>query len=147
MTAMDLTPAQLMEAYLLEVVRNGRIEVIERLAQPDMVDEANQAFGGPPGRDGLVAHVVGFRRNVGDLQITIDRIIAGRDEVMARWSFTGKHVGPWLGRAPTGRDISGTVFSFFDLTDGRISRYHLWLHAVFDEPVVFDSSHPARSRP
>jgi predicted ester cyclase len=130
-----------METYLLEVVSNGRLELIDELALPDMVDEANQAFGGPPGRDGLVAHVVGFRRNVGDLQLTIDRIVADDDVVMAWWSFTGSHVGPWLGRTPTGGEISGTTFSFFDLVDGRISRYRVWLHAVFDgEPVVLDSS-------
>ena len=143
---MTLAPKQLMEAYLLEAVGNGRLELIEDLAQPDMVDEANQAFGGPPGREGLVAHVVGFRRNIGDLRLTIDRIVAGHNEVMARWSFTGKHVGPWLGRAPTGREISGTVFSFFDLVDGRISRYRVWLHAKLDEPVVFDSSNPIQSK-
>ncbi len=61
---------------------------------------------------------------------------------MAQWSFTGRHTGPWLGRAPTGQEISGTVFSFFDLVDGRISRYRVWLCALFDEPVVFDSSRP-----
>jgi hypothetical protein len=87
-------------------------------------------------------HVVGFRRNVGDLRLTIDRIVAGTDDVMAWWSFTGIHVGPWLGRTPTGQEISGTTFSFFDLVDGRISRYRVWLHAVLDEPVVFDSSRP-----
>jgi predicted ester cyclase len=141
---MNLTPKQLMETYLLEVGAKGRLELIEEIAQPDMVDEANQAFGGPPGREGLVAHIVGFRRNIGDVHITIDRIVAGTDEVMAQWSFTGKHVGPWLGRAPTGKEITGTVFSFFDLTDGRISRYRLWLQAMFDVPVVFDSSKPQR---
>jgi predicted ester cyclase len=144
---MSLTPQELMRTYLLEVVVNGRLELIEDLAHPDMVDEANQAFGGPTGRDGLVAHVVGFRRNVGDLRLTIDRIVAGTDDVMAWWSFTGTHVGPWLGRTPTGQEISGTTFSFFDLVDGRISRYRVWLHAVFDEPVVFDSSRPVLRRP
>jgi predicted ester cyclase len=139
---MGLTPAQVMERYLSEVVVKGRLELIEELAQPDMVDEANQAFGGPPGRDGLVAHVVGFRRNVSDLDLTIERIVAGTDDVMAWWSFTGTHVGPWLGRTPTGAPVSGTAFSFFDLVDGRVSRYRVWLHAVFDEPVVFDSSRP-----
>jgi len=34
------------------------------------------------------------------------------------------------------------VFSFFDLVDGRISRYQLWLHAGFDDPIVFDTSTP-----
>ncbi len=139
---MGLSPRELMETYLRDVVAEGRLELIEALALPDMVDEANAAFGGPPGRAGLVAHVKGFRRNVGDLRVRVDRIVAGEAEAMARWSFAGRHVGPWLGRAPTGREISGTVFSFFDLSEGRIARYRLWLCAMMDGPVVFDSSRP-----
>lgn len=139
---MTMTPAQLMETYLMEVVVNGRLELIEDLAQHDMVDEANQAFGGPVGRAGLVAHVVGFRRNVGNLCVSIERIVAGTHEVMAWWSFKGTHVGPWLGRTPTGQEISGTAFSFFDLVDGRISHYRVWLHALLDKAIVFDSSRP-----
>jgi predicted ester cyclase len=138
----DRSPKQIMETYLTQVAAEGRLELIEELARPDMVDEANQAFGGPPGREGLVAHVRGFRRNVGDLEVTVDRIVAGADEVMAWWSFRGRHVGPWLGRTPTDREITGTVFSFFELEDGKISRYRLWLCALFDEPVIFDSSRP-----
>lgn len=140
-----MTPAELMETYLTEVAQNGRLELIEDLALPDMVDEANAAFGGPPGRDGLIAHAKGFRRNVTDLSVSIDRILAGEDEVMARWSFTGRHAGPWLGRPPTGGPVSGTVFSFFDLHEGRIARYRLWLHAVFEDGAeVFDSDAPGR---
>ena len=131
-----------METFLLEVAGKGDLDLIDELAQPDMVDEANQAFGGPPGRDGLVAHVKGFRRNIGDVALTVHQIVAGEDEVMAHWSFTGTHDGPWLGRAPTGQPISVTVFSFFTLRDGLISHYRLWLAARFDEVVVFDSSHP-----
>lgn len=139
---MNMTPAKLMETYLVEVVVNGQLGLIDELANADMVDEANQAFGGPPGRAGLVAHVVGFRRNVDALNLTIDRIVAEDKAVMAWWSFTGNHVGPWLGKKPSGAEISGTVFSFFDLDDGRISRYRVWLHAMFDTSVVFDSSRP-----
>jgi len=138
------TPEEIMRTYLVEVGGKGRLDLIDEIAQPDMIDEANQVFGGPPGRDGLVAHVVGFRRNVTDLDVTVDRVVPGDDEVMAWWSFTGTHAGPWLGRPPTGDRISGTVFSFFELTDGLISFYRLWLHAAFDEPVTFDSSRPSR---
>lgn len=133
-----------MRTYLEEVVANGRLELIEELAHPDMVDEANQAFGGPPGRDGLVAHVKGFVRNIDDLHLTIERIVAGDQSVMAWWSFTGTHAGPWLGRPPTDEPLSATVFSFFDVVDGRISRYRLWLHAAFDQPVIFDTTRPGR---
>jgi predicted ester cyclase len=93
-----------------------------------------------------VAHVKGFRRNVGELELTIDRIVAGTDDVMGWWSFSGTHVGPWLGVPPTGESLSATVFSFFDLVDGRISRYRVWVHALFDDPVVFDSSRPVLPR-
>ncbi len=133
---------RLMRIYLEEVVVKGRLELIDELAHPDMVDEANQAFGGPAGRPGLVAHVQGFNRNIENLDLTVERIVANDDSVMAWWSFSGVHAGPWLGRPPTGQPIEVTVFSFFDLLDGRISRYRLWLHAGFDEPVVFDTSRP-----
>jgi len=142
---MDRTPRQIMETYLSDVAVDGRLELLEELANPDMVDEANKAFGGPEGREGLVAHVYGFRRNVTHLAVKVDRIVAGKSDVMAWWSFTGRHAGPWLGRKPTGREITGNVFSFFDLRDGRISFYRLWLCAEFDgEPVIFDSSRPER---
>ena len=43
----------LMKTYLIEVGQNGRLDLIKTIAQPDMIDEANRAFGGPVGRDGL----------------------------------------------------------------------------------------------
>ncbi|OAD40212.1 hypothetical protein LPB72_18890 [Hydrogenophaga crassostreae] len=135
-----MKPDLLMQTYLEEVVAQGRLELVEAMSQPDMVDEANQAFGGPPGRAGLMAHVKGFRRAVGELQVTVDRIVAADDAVMAWWSFAGLHAGPWLERQPTGNAIRGTVFSLFDLVDGRINRYRLFLHAEFPETVILDTS-------
>jgi predicted ester cyclase len=66
--------------------------------------------------------------------------VAADDAVMAWWSFAGVHTGPWLGRQPTGNPIRGTVFSLFDLVDGRISRYRFFLQAEFLEPVILDAS-------
>ena len=125
----------------MEAGLKGDLSVLEDIAQPDMVDEANLVFGGPAGREGLVQHVVGFRRAVADLEIKIKRIVPGDNEIMAWWSFGGTHVRPWLGREPSGKPISGNVFSFFDLRDGKISRYRLWLNAeLADESVSFDST-------
>lgn len=135
-------PEGLMRTYLEEVVARGRLELLEEMTQPDMVDEANEAFGGPPGRAGLLAHAKGFRRHVTELQVEVQRIVSGKDTVMAWWSFTGLHAGPWLGRPPSGKPIRGSVFSFFDLVDGRISRYRLFLVAELPERVVIDTSRP-----
>ena len=80
------------------------------------------------------------KKNFRDVEVTIERIVGNDESVMAWWRFTGVHAGPWLGRAPTGERIEATVFSFFDLVAGRISRYRLWLHAGFEEPAIFDTS-------
>ena len=132
----------LMETYLMEVGQNGRLDLIKTIAQPDMIDEANRAFGGPVGRDGLIAHVKTFRRQIGQLKLEIKQIVGNENEVMAHWFFTGIHRGPWLRREATGKEVSADVFSFFTLKDGLISYYRLWLHAIIDEPVIFDSSCP-----
>jgi predicted ester cyclase len=140
MTILD--SKKLMEIYLIEVGQNGRLDLIETIAQPDMVDEANSVFGGPPGREGLIAHVKTFRRQIGQLKIETKRIVGNKNEVMAHWFFRGVHIGHWLSRKPTGKEISADVFSFFTLRDGLISHYRLWLCAKFDEPIIFDSSVP-----
>lgn len=127
-----------MQAFLTDVVGSGNLSLIEQIAQPDMVDEANVLFGGPAGRDGLVAHVKGFRRNIGNPKVSIHRIIGNDAEVMAWWSFEGVHVGPWMNLPPTNDVITATVFSFFNLEQARIKRYQLWLSADVNPSEVFD---------
>ena len=131
-----------MITYLADIGGEKRYELIDEIAHEDMVDEANLAFGGPPGRAGLVDHVKGFHRNITETTSDVHRIVGGDAGVMAHWSFKGRHTGPWLGRPPTGEMISADVFSFFTLKDGLISRYRLWMCAEMDEVVVFDSSNP-----
>jgi len=136
--------ANLLRTYLERVVVGGEVELIDDLAQEDMVDEANRFFGGPPGRAGLVAHVKGFERCIDDVEVTIDRVVGSDESAMAWWSFRGIHNGPWLGIPPTHDRVEATVFSLFDVTDGKVSRYRVWLHATFPASVVFDSSRPER---
>lgn len=136
-----MNPAeQLMNTFLTDVVGNGNLSLIDELAQPEMVDEANLLFAGPPGRAGLVAHVRGFRKNIANPKVMIQRIVGNDEEVMSWWLFEGIHVGPWMNLEPTNEVITGTVFSFFTLEKARIKRYQLWLHANAHPhaPQVFD---------
>ena len=132
--------AEVMRIYLERVARNGETDLIEELAHPDMIDEANAAFGGPPGRAGLVAHVTGFRKHIPDARMEIERIVADEHCAMAWWRFTGTHAGPWLGVPATGGPVSGTVVSLFEMRDGRIARYRLTLTADVDGLRTFDTS-------
>ena len=137
------TSEALMRTYLEQVTGRGRLDLIEGMAHPDMVDEANLAFGSRPGVAGLRAHVKGFRRNIHDLELTVQRIAGGRDSVIGWWSFRGRMVGPWLNRKPTHAPCSATVVSCFDLRDGKIARYRLYMLAELGaETVVLDTSAP-----
>ena len=137
----NLSSTQLMQTYLEQVVGQGRLELIDALFCDDVIDEAAMAFGAPAGRAAVVAHVKGFRKHLDTPTVTIEQIVGQQDRVMAHWTFSGTHNGPWLNQPATGKPITGTVFSFFTLTQGRVSRYRLWLHANFDKPLVFDSRH------
>ena len=61
-----------------------------------MIDEVNRAFGGPP-----VEMVLSLSKNLSPTnsrsKAGYKKIAENEDEVMAHWSFTGIHIGPWLG--------------------------------------------------
>ena len=133
------TGESIMHTYLHQVVARGKLELIDELAHADMVDEANAAFGGPPGRAGLVAHARGFLKHVQDVEVSVKQIVGNEHQAMGWWSFEGTLAGPWLGRKPTGERFSAEVFSFFELREGRVARYRLWLHAALTPPAIFDS--------
>ncbi|MEM9254774.1 MAG: ester cyclase [Pseudomonadota bacterium] len=132
-----------MTTFLQRIVTDGDLSLIDDIAQPDMVDEANQLFGGPPGRAGLVAHVRGFRKHLDQRKLRVHRIVASEDHVMAWWSFSAVHTGLWLGKPPTDQPVAATVFSFFALHEGLIQRYALFVSARFtDEIRVLDTALP-----
>lgn len=139
----EVDSLKIIRIFLTEVAQEGHVETIDKITSIDMVDEANMVFGGPPGREGLKAHVKSFRRDISDLKIDIKDIVGNQKKVMAHWSFEGRHDGPWLGIPATKKTMSGEVFSFFTFKNGLISYYRLWLCANFDFPVVFDSSNPS----
>ncbi len=131
---------QIMRTYLEEVGIKRRLDLIPEIAAEDMVDEVIAAEGGPPGREGLVAHVMGFHATFPEFTVTIRKILANDDEVMAWWTFEGSPVTEFWGVPPTGNSVSGHVFSFFSITDGKISRYRFFIHVGFDTPVSFDTT-------
>jgi steroid delta-isomerase-like uncharacterized protein len=136
---------RIMRTYLEEVAAKERLDLIPEIAAENMVDEAT-AEAGPLGREGLVAHVMDFHAAFPDRTITIRKILANDDEVMAWWTLEGTPVTEFVGVPPTGKRVFGHAFSFISITDGRISRYRLFAHVGFDTPVGVDTT-PAHDIP
>jgi predicted ester cyclase len=79
------------------------------------------------GCDILVQRHVGLRRIYGNPRFVVEDLIAEGDKVLLRWSFTGKHIGPIMGAAPTGKEISVGGMNLFQLAGGKIVEF--WVNA------------------
>ena len=72
--------------------------------------------------------VAGFKRLAGaylrafpDLQIRVEDALTDGDRVVRRVSWTGTHQGPFLGVAPTGRDVRGEGIVIMRIANGKIA--------------------------
>ncbi len=79
------------------------------------------------GRDILVQRHAGLRRIYGDPHFVVEDLIAEGEKVLLRWFFTGKHIGPFMGAEPTGKQISVGGMNLFQLVDGKIVEF--WVNA------------------
>lgn len=113
---------------LRELWSQGRLEVADELYAPEYVDHVSR---GPEdeevrGPDGIKGAVTLFRSAFPDLEYTVEEVMAERDLVMTRFTARGTHRGPFLGAAPTGREIGYTGTDINRVVDGRV--VESWVH-------------------
>lgn len=116
---------EVMRRYLMEVVAEGRFEVLEEIADEKMIDQTALAAGWGEGREGLERHVRYFRRCLPDPEITIERIIASDREVVGVWRAHGVHSARLFGIPATGKTIECKTASIFRVEQGKIVDYTL----------------------
>ena len=117
------TPADVMRLYVEEVVARGRIELLDEIAADDVVDHTAVAAGWGTGRQGLVKHVRTACASLGNLQATVERVIASSDEVVGVWRVRAIHIGPLFGIPATHKPLDWRNASIFRVRDGRITDY------------------------
>jgi predicted ester cyclase len=114
----------IIRAFFEEVWNQGNEEAIDRFI-------AENAVGNDPdfgvGREGFRRQWRQWREGFSDLRFTIDEIVAEGDTVVARWTLTGTHDGPFLALGPTGRTIRVAGMSLDHLRDGiLVSGFDGW---------------------
>lgn len=92
---------------------------------------AENAGGNDPdfgtGREGFTQQWRAWQSAFSNLNFAIEEIIAEGDTVVARWTLTGKHTGPFLGLEATNRDIRVGGMSMDHLKDGvLVSGFDGW---------------------
>ena len=61
-----------------------------------------------------------------DVHFTIDWMVAEDDVVASKWSYVATHTGPFLGIAPTGRQVTDSGTTTVRLEDGKIAE--MWVN-------------------
>ncbi|MER5860225.1 ester cyclase [Streptomyces sp900105245] len=103
-----------------EAVVAGDLDALDAIVAPDAVDH-NPAPGQGPGPDGYKAMFGELRSAFPDLHVQVEHLMATDDELAFAYIITGTHLGPLMGRPPTGRKVSyrGMQISRFD-GDGKL---------------------------
>src|SRR5712691_11309769 len=87
----------------LEVFSQGRLEVVDEICAPDVIEHAELPPGIPSGREGIKAIASELRKGFPDLNYRIDLQIAEGDFVAGYVTVTGTHKGEVFGMPATGK--------------------------------------------
>jgi predicted ester cyclase len=109
----------LMKRFVAEYQTNHDDAVLYELVAEDFVDHSALP-GLPPGRAGVKALFDTFHAAFAGFRAQVHDQVAERDMVVTRKSFHGRHVGDFMGIAPTGRDASIDVIDIVRIANGQI---------------------------
>ena len=112
-----------MRRFYDEVVNGGKLDMIDELSTPDLVD--HEAFPGleGSGREGVKQFFSMMRGAFPDLQMEVHDMIAEGDKVVARVTMTGTHQGEFMGVPPTGKKISVPTIDIVRFMDGKAAEH------------------------
>jgi predicted ester cyclase len=95
--------------FVDEVLNRGELSLIDELVSPAYRERTEEGMD----RDKLRELVVAWRTGMPDLHAWIDLMVAEGDVVAVRVTVEGTHTGDYLGLAPTGKKVTGTL-NYFD---------------------------------
>ena len=99
---------------------NGRNpDLVDELFSPDYVNYAAPEDVSPD-LEGYKERVASVLRGFPDLQVTIEDLFSDGDRVATRLSASGTHEADSLGVSATGKFVSWTAISIYQIVDGRI---------------------------
>jgi predicted ester cyclase len=119
---------QVMTRFLEEVWNGGHLELCDELVGKDGVahHRGHQLPAGPAEVKQIVSR---WRDGLAGFHFTVHSLTAEDDLVVAYLTFTGKHVKPLLGIAPSGKDVKVEEMLLGRIAGGRI--VEVW--EIFDE--------------
>ena len=103
------------------VWNKGNLAAIDELFATDFVFNYPPP-GATPDREGYKQFVTRNFATWADIRCTIEDMVAERDKVAVRWTWSGTHTGELMGIAPTGKQVTMTGISIMHIVGGKIAK-------------------------
>jgi len=110
------------ERIPLEVINQGKFDLLDELLTTDFVDHAPRE-GVPPTREGLKQTIVELKTAFPDVRYTIKDAIVCGDQVVHRLSATGTMTGDFMGIPATGKPATWTEIHIGRAVNGRLTEH------------------------
>jgi predicted ester cyclase len=107
----------------LEVFEQGRLEVVDEICGPDIIEHGTPPPGIPQGREGIKAIASALRKGFPDIKFTIDHQIAEGDFVASYLTVSGTHKGEIFGMPATGKHATWAEAHFVKLINGKMTEH------------------------
>jgi len=114
------TNKEVIQAFLNEVINEGRLERTDDLVKEDFV-ELDPLPGQEQGREGLKAVIHQLRTAFPDMHWVVKELVAEGDKVVTRFVWTGTHRGEFIGIPATGRSVEVKGVVIDRLEDGKMA--------------------------
>lgn len=118
--ALEALPETVARRLIDEGFSQGRLEVVDELVSPDMVEHQTRGPGHPRGPEGVKAVIRALRGAFDGFRLSIEDFAVSGDTVWVRNQATGIHRGPFMGLQPTGRPISVAVYDVMRVQRGKV---------------------------
>jgi steroid delta-isomerase-like uncharacterized protein len=114
------TNKEVIQAFLEDVINEGRLERADDLVKEDFV-ELDPLPGQEQGREGLKAVIRQLRTAFPDMHWVVKEMVAESDKVVTRFVWTGTQRGEFLGIPATGRSVEVKGVVIDRLEDGKMA--------------------------
>ncbi|MBO0699875.1 MAG: ester cyclase [Zavarzinella sp.] len=109
----------LIHQYFHELWKGGDLIAADTLLAPDVAVRGSLGIT-VRGPDGFRTYLRTVQTAFPDLRVDVEGLIAEGDRVAARVRYSGTHLGPLFGLAPSGRAVSYPGITLFRVSGGRI---------------------------
>ena len=106
----------------LEVINDGKFELLDELLAPNFVDHTPRE-GVAPTRDGLKQSIMELKRAFPDLRYSIADAFTCGDQVVHRLEATGTMTGEFMDMPATGKSATWTEIHIGRSVEGRLTEH------------------------